>query len=181
MSLMQITIEVKGAAAATAKTRRDALRDSFRYLAGLWDKLYKMLRFKDSATARYDLTPRMGEPGSGRRYKGSYTARKANRRTNGAGVRAIGETKPFVWSGASRSKVQATQKIVARATSASRAYAENIFDVPTLNLTPKGGRIKLREEFQRVTERERANLEGLGLLRYERAIEDAAPRVWKFS
>jgi hypothetical protein len=172
-----VTITTEGPTASTASQRRDALREGFAAIARLWDKLYKMLRFSYGARARYGLAPRSGEPGSGRKFKGSYTEAKLKRKTNGAGVRAIGETRAFVWSGDSRAKVKSMHKIVAKAASSSRGYAENIFDVPTLNLTPKGGKIKLREEFQKVREDERANLEGLGARVYENQINKIPPKT----
>lgn len=181
MSLLVVTIETRGSAGATPKDRRDALRDAFAYIAGLWDKLFKMKRFLAGAQRRYNLTPRRGQPGSGRAFKGSYTEAKLKRRVNGDGVRAIGETKSFVWSGAVRSKVQGQRKIVAKAASHTRAYAENIFDVPTLNLTPKGGRIKLREEFQRVIEEERRLLEGLGAQHYENNLRRSPPKFKRYA
>lgn len=175
MSILQITIKVDGAAAATPKVRRDALRDGFQLIAELWDRDFKMLRFTDAGAKRYHFAPRAGEPGSGRKFAGSYTQAKLRRRKNGQGVQAIGETKPLVWSGDSRNKARAQQKIEARAGSSSRAYARNIFDIPTLNLTPKGGRIKPREEFQRVIESERRYLENRGILRYEVRLAQATP------
>jgi hypothetical protein len=176
-NLLKVSIRTEGPTAATAKDRRDALREAFAYLAGLWDKLFKMKRFGPGARNRYRLQPRAGDTGSGRKYKGSYTEAKALRRANGDGVRAVGETRPFVWSGATRSTVQSTHKIVAKAASAERGYAENIFDVPTLNLTPRKGTIKLREEFQRVTEEERKLLEGLGAQHYENNLRRVPPKT----
>lgn len=178
---LQVTIITAGATAATPAVRRDALREGYRVVASLWDKLFKMLRFLDSATRRYGLTPRMGEPGSGRQFKGSYSEAKLKKKKNGAGVQAIGETKPFVWSGDSRAKVQSMHKIEAIATSSSRGYAKNIFDVPTLNLTPKGGRIKQREEFQTVREDERKLLEGLGAQTYANLIDRTPAKKFTFA
>ena len=176
MAILSMTIEQRGAGAATAAARRNALRNAFAYIAGLWDKLFKMRRFQAGATARYSLAPRMGDRGSGRKFKGSYVEAKIRRRVNGDGKRASGENKPFVWSGDSRDRVRQQHKIVAKAASHTRAYAENIFDVPTFNLTPKGGRIKLREEFERVIEEERRLLEDLGAQHYENNLARTPPR-----
>jgi hypothetical protein len=181
MSILKVTIVRDGATNASAKVRRDALRDAYAYIGRMWDKLFKMKRFTDGATSRYHLKPRSGEPGSGRRYKGSYTEAKVKRKKNGDGRRAIGESKPFVWAGDSREKVRNTHKVVAAAASASRGYAENIFDVPTLNLTPKGGTIKPREEFQTVIEEERSLLEALGAGVYENKISQIPPSTKTFA
>jgi hypothetical protein len=177
MSLLVVTITTTGAAAATAKDRRDALRNAFAYIAGLWDKLFKMKRFEYGARRRYKLLPRSGEPGSGKAFRGSYTEAKLKRRKNGAGIQAIGETKAFVWSGDSRNKARQQRNIVAKAASHTRAYAENIFNIPTLNLRPEGGQIHLRDEFQIVIEEERKLLEGLGAMHYENNVNRAPPQT----
>lgn len=179
MGMLQITIETTGPAAASKKDRRDILRDSFGYLAGLWDKIYKMKRFGPGAKARYGFAARRGEAGSGRPYKGSYQESKVKGRKNGDGVKSIGEGKALVWSGNSRSQAEAQHKIVAKAASHTRGYAENVFLMPTLNLTPATGRIKLRKEFETVTEQERKSLEGLGALYYENKINAAGPRKFQ--
>lgn len=174
-----VSITVEGVHAATPKVRRDALREAYRIIASLWDKLFKMLRFKDSAMRRYNLLPRRGDPGSGVAFKGSYVEAKIKKKKNGDGVQACGESKPFVWSGSSRAKVESMHKIVAKATSSEKGYAENVFDVPTLNLRPKGGRINPREEFERVREDERAMLEGLGAQAYKNQIDRTPPKTFK--
>jgi hypothetical protein len=178
MSLLQVTITTDGVLAATPAMRRNALRNAFAYLAGLWDSLYKMKRFEAGATRRYGLQPRKGEHGSGRKWAGSYVQAKVKRRKNGDGVQAIGENKPFVWSGATRSQVRSERNIVAKAASSSRAYAENIFNVPTLNLRPKkGGKINLRQEFQTVREDERKLLEDLGAAHYQNSFRNIPPKI----
>jgi hypothetical protein len=106
MSLLQITITADGAVAASKSQRQTSLRKAFEYLAGLWDKLYKMRRFEAGATRRYGLAPRKGEHGSGRKFAGSYVQAKIKRRKNGDGVQAIGENKPFVWSGVPLARVR---------------------------------------------------------------------------
>jgi hypothetical protein len=166
MAYMTIAVTSQSTIAATPAARNRALRVAFTWIGDAWHKLYKMLKFTNAATNKYGLHPRMGEPGSGRPFKGSYTQAKLKRRRNGQGVQAIGETKPFVWSGKSRSDAKASRKVVA---TAARGFgkADCIINAPTLNLTPKGGRIKQREEFERVTDEERRHLEGEGILIYE--------------
>lgn len=165
-----ITIKRRGVAAVGAKERRDALRKSMQFIGERHHERYKMLKFLDSATARYNLIPRAGEPGSGRRFRGSYTHRKLQRRVNGQGVRAIGETKPFVWGGGSREQARASRKVRATAASASRGKSEVIVTAQNLNFTPKGGRIKPREEFERIAESERKSQEAEGAKHYSQRL-----------
>lgn len=170
-SRASVVLNEQGSVAATPKVRRDALRAGLEVVARLWHERYKMLKFSNAASRRYNLKPRMGEPGSGRKFKGSYTEAKLKRKANGQGVRAIGETKPFVWSGNSRERARSANKVNAKAASASRGYAESIVDVPTLNLRPKNGRIRLREEFEQVIEEERRALEIEGIKVYQAEVE----------
>ena len=55
-----------------------------------WHKRMLPRHFGNAASARYGYTPRKGERGSGRSFKGSYTARK---------LREKGHTRPLDWSG----------------------------------------------------------------------------------
>ena len=169
--ILQCTIVEEGVLLARPKDQRDALRAAMQAVGDTWDYRYKMLKFRDLAVRRYGLAPRRGEPGSGRAFKGSYAEAKLKRRANGQNVRSIGESKPFVWSGNSRERAQHNARVKATAASSTRGECQNIIDVPTLNLTPEGGRINLREEFERVTDDERAACEAEGLHRFQLELE----------
>lgn len=175
MAYLTIDVTAQNSIVAPPAQRNAALRKAFSFIGESWHNRFKMEKFKDSATRKYGLSPRSGEPGSGRAFKGSYTQRKLRRGSNGQ-TNAIGETKPFVWSGLSRNNARASRKVVAKAV---RGYgsADCIINAPTLNLRPKGGRINLREEFERVTEEERRTLEKDGLFIYgaelARAVKSA--------
>jgi hypothetical protein len=161
-----MTIRIDAPLIATPSMRNKALRVAFKWIGDYWHKHYKMLKFLNSATNKYGLQPRMGEQGSGRKFQGSYTQAKLKKRRNGQGVQAIGETKPFVWSGKSRSDAKASTKVSVAAT---RGFgkADCIVNAPTLNFRPKGGRVDLRGEFERVTDEERRYLEREGIVIYE--------------
>lgn len=165
-----ITIKRKGVAAVGKKEQRNALRSSMGHIGERHHALYKMLKFLDSAVSRYGLTPRSGEPGSRHKFKGSYTEAKLKRKVNGLGSRAIGETKPFVWSGGTRQSARASRKVINKAQSAARGSCDVIVVAPLLNLTPKGGRIKPREEFERIAEVERKSQEAEGLRFYREKL-----------
>lgn len=174
-----VTITRKGHEASGRKEQRDALRDSLEFIGQRHHRLYKMQKFKDSATSRYQLKPRGGEPGSGQQFKGSYTEAKLKRKINGQGVRAIGETKPFVWGGGTRQSAQASNKVEAKARSADRGSCHVVIVAPALNFTPKGGRIKPREEFERIAETERKSQEVEGLKRYDRTLARTRTKTTK--
>lgn len=172
-----ITIIRAGYESVGRKERGDALRDSMRFIGVRHHRIYKMRKFTDAATRLYDLTPRAGEPGSGRPYKGSYTEAKVKRGVNGQKVRAIGESKPFVWGGTSRSAAQASQKVEATATS-TRGSSSVIIRTPSFNRGGTKSRINVNEEFRRIAESERKSQETEGLKRYDRNLQ-RAPRKTK--
>lgn len=169
MAFFAIDITSQSTFAATPAERNRALRLAFQRIGEAWHFRFKMKKFTNSASREYGLSPRKGEPGSGRGFRGSYTEAKLKRRINGKGVRAIGETKPFVWGGKSRDDAKASTKVVARARGGFGS-ADCIINAPTLNLKPKGGRINLREEFERVTDKERRELEKYGIKVYMLAL-----------
>lgn len=169
-----ITIIREGYETVGRKERGDAMRASMRFIGDRHHQRYKPLKFKDSATKRYGLKPRGGEPGSGTKYQGSYTEAKARRGVNGQKRRAIGETKPFVWSGGSRASAAASRKVVAKATS-TRGSSEVVINVPIFNIGGSSKRINLNEEFRRVAETERKEQETAGAKKYDRELS-RAPR-----
>jgi len=98
-----------------------------------WWKLFLPIHFTRRAMQRYGYRPRVGDPGSGRPFKGSYAEAKVKRRENGQGVRAIGENKPFVWSGNSRAQALSQPNINAVREN-YRSYRADVFiNAPTLN------------------------------------------------
>lgn len=119
-------------------------------------------KFRKSAIERYKLAPR------GYRYTKAKLAR-AWAGKKGLSARAIGNPAPFVWSGRTRQRVLANKKVVARAPSAERAYCDVILDAPVLNFKG-GGTIDLREEMQRVTDEELAQLQAVAVEKYDRVI-----------
>lgn len=161
--LSKIKVSREGFEAATKTQLRDVLRESLRPVGDLWHREFKPIKFTDAATKRYNLVPRAGEPGSNRKWKGSYTYRKAARATSGGsfGSRAIGETKPFVWSGRTRALALGNSKVEVAALSHGEGRCDVIINAPQLNISPKGGRINMREEMERVALVEEKQLSSL--------------------
>ena len=166
MAFFQVDVQQQNTIAASPADRNRAMKTAFERIGQAWHHKYKMLKFTDGAARRYGLTPRKGEPGSGRAFRGSYTEAKLKRHRNGRGAQAIGETKPFVWEGRSRNDAKASTKVIARA---KRGFgsADCIINAPALNLKPKSGRINVREEFERVTAEEVRDLEKYGIQIYQ--------------
>lgn len=140
---MGVEVKVRvggGPSSATDSQRRDALRAAMRTVGLMWHREYKPLKFRNSATRRYDLKPRMGERGSPAPFRGSYTQKK---------LKKFGHTRPFEWSGKSRQSAMASNRVIAKATSSKQGRCEAIVVAPKFNRSV-GQRINLREEFERV-------------------------------
>jgi hypothetical protein len=167
---LKIIVTRRGVEALTTRQQRDCLRESMRVIAEGWHDNYKLLKFAKSAMRRYNLTPRSGDPGSGRAFRGSYQWAKLKRRKNGDGAQAIGEVKPFVWSGRSRTLAMASRKVVATAKSSTRARSEAVINAPALNFKNPKSKVNAREEMERVIPAETAVLEGDGAREYSNQI-----------
>ncbi|MEN1680782.1 MAG: hypothetical protein AAGJ46_14430 [Planctomycetota bacterium] len=177
--IYQITIEREGHQAAPASQKRVALKRSFAFIAALHHRLYKMLKFRRSALRRYGLKPRSGEPGSGRRWEGSYAQAKVEGRRLFAfsdEPLPIGENKPFVWAGRTRSAVAAGRRTEAAATSAGRGHGTAVLNARQLNRAGRSKRIDLIDEMKRVTEEERAAQEVAGMKHYEKSLQSMSAR-----
>lgn len=98
-----------------------------------WVKSFLPIHFTKRGVRLYGMIPRRGNPGSGRRYKGSYAEAKVKRKEDSKGVKAIGENKPLVWSGRSRSQALQGNTIRTFAPSFRSFRAEITIPANTLN------------------------------------------------
>lgn len=171
--IYQVTIVEEGFAAATPADLARLLRGSFLLIGRLHHRLFKMLKFRKLATRRYGLTPRRGEPGSGRSFEGSYAQAKVEGRRLyyfSDEPLPIGENKPFVWSGRTRAAVAASRGVRAKASQSGKASAEVVLGARQLNRAGKQKRIDLNEEMRRVTPQENQHMEEQGGRRFERDL-----------
>lgn len=122
-----------------------------------WWQHYLPIHFTRRALKRYNYAPRQGDPGGGRPFKGSYSEAKIKRRKNGDGVQAIGENKPFVWSGRSREQATGTPNITATAKD-YQTYTCHVA-VPANTLNFLRGRINADKEIRATTPEEERQLE----------------------
>lgn len=137
----------------------------------LYKSRFLMLKFTHGALKRYGLQPRRGQSGSGRKFTGSYVQAKVKRRENGDGVRAIGENKPFVWSGETRNRVRSQSRVEAKASSSERGYFEVIAQARQLNRAGTSKRINLVEEFERTAQVENLECEKAEAKAYDKHIQ----------
>lgn len=155
--MITITITKSGVAGISKQTLRHVGRVAIRAAAILWWEKFLPIHFTKRAIRRYGYTPRKGEPGSGRKFRGSYAESKIKQRSNGDGVKAIGENKPLVWSGRSRTQATQSQNIKAVASSFSNYRADVIIPANTLNFLR--GRINADTELRATTSAEEKEIE----------------------
>lgn len=127
------------------KEWNEILRDGWFSIGRMWHRLYVPRHFTKAGAREYRYTPRKGESGSGRRFKGSYVARK---------IKRWGHALPLVWTGESR----ALAKYAVFRANKKRVKVQ-MPGLRKLNFRPRGGRINMVAEMQTVSDYERRKLE----------------------
>lgn len=154
-----------------ASVQQQALRAAVTAGGNFYRSRFLMLRFTRAGIRRYGLKPRRGEAGSGRAFAGSYAQGKVKRRENGQGVRAIGENKPFVWSGESRASAKSGSKVKGVANSSRQGRFEITSPTPNFNRQGAAARINLNDEFSRVAPIEVEACERVEAAAYDKHIQ----------
>lgn len=131
--MINITMIREGVAAFGKQQMRNIGRKAIAAAGLLWWRAYLPIHFTKRALRRYSYHPRQGDPGSGHPFRGSYAESKIKRRKNGQNVQAIGENKPFVWSGRSREQATSAPNVEAKAKNYSTFDAHVKINAPTLN------------------------------------------------
>lgn len=139
-----------------AQAQKDALRDGTRAAGHHFKQEMLPVRFTKRAIKLLGYSPRSGDPGSGRAFRGSYQWKKLKRFKNGQGIRAAGEVKPFVWSGETRGNAKSRSRVKAIANSATKGRFEVIAPVQRINHHPK-----YLEEFKRIAASEEKRLSNI--------------------
>jgi hypothetical protein len=100
-----------------------------------WWKNFLPIHFTKKAAKRYNYAERQGEFGM---WKGSYSWMKLHKKEI-AGVAAIGEVKPMVWSGRSRESATSTQKITTKAPNYATYEGRAVINARALAFIAKKG------------------------------------------
>ncbi|MEN0109099.1 MAG: hypothetical protein AAF805_00100 [Planctomycetota bacterium] len=109
-----------------------------------WIRAFLPIHFLKRAYARYGYTPRQGDPGSGRRFAGSYQGNKLLR---------FGRTLPLVYTGRGRAEA-----LSSRRATATRRRASAIVPARVYNLRNPASRVDMRKELTTVAAVEQAQL-----------------------
>lgn len=143
--MMTCLIQYKGAIPSElAKRELNAiLRAGYHQLGVYWVANFRAKHFTNAGATEYGYTPRKGERGSGRAWKGSYTARK---------LKKFGHTRPLEWSGRSKERTRAARVQAYSANKKSRV--EIRMNATALNFKAKGSTINMRDEMTRLSKQE---------------------------
>jgi hypothetical protein len=125
-----------------------------------WIVSFLPVHFTNRATRRYGYTPRQGEPGSGRRFAGSYTHRK---------LLKYHHTRPLENTGTGKAQAMANR----RATS-TRDSARAIVPARVFNFRNPNSRVDMRRELTTVLDSEQQNLEGLAQKKTDAEVRRAS-------
>lgn len=168
---LQIRITTLPVERGDKKVLRDALREGMRTVAMKWHSLFKQLKFSNAAETRYDLEPRAGDPGSMRRWKGSYQSRK---------LKKYGHTRPFELTGTSRTLAMGSRKVDVAAQNYQSGRSAAIVIAPQFNQSRVGpAKVPLRLEFEKVLPEETKRLNALGVKSYDLSLARARRRRTK--
>lgn len=119
------------------------LKEGYRLIGIYWQKHLLPKHFTHAGAREYGYTPRKGEAGSGRKFRGSYTFKKLQRQ---------GHTKPLVYTGASEQAAKG-----GRVTSTSKGVRVTV-PARALNFKPPRSNINMRQEVTRISDAEAETL-----------------------
>ena len=120
-------------------------KEAFIEAGKLWHRHYRPKHFTLKGAREYGYAPRSGERGSGRGFKGSYTARK---------LKKFGHTRPLVYTGES---AQLARILDVRGTSKG---SRTIIHARGFNRRNPKSEINMRDEMTRISDREAQQLTG---------------------
>lgn len=162
---VKASITIDGVAALKPEQVRAAGRAALRKVGRKWIDTMLPIHFTNVAFSRYGYTKR--DPG--------YRFRKRTRGNNGQST-AIGEDKPLVWSGQSRTSAKQARFQLENGTAGTVAGSV-IINAPALNLRYAGSTIDMRDEVTRVTQAEVEELASLFVTEFERELNLAGKRA----
>lgn len=178
--MASVKYEADGFAAASRGDLRNVQRDVWATTGYYWHDNYKAVKFTRRGYRLYNYTPRKGDPGGGRSFKGSYQEAKLLKKplfsvAGGDGFESnaplpIGEVKPNVWSGRSRASAMANRKVHATAKSSGSGKVDITINAPALNLHLPSSKVRPREEVTAIIDPEIRQMEKVGVGRFDKKL-----------
>lgn len=110
-----------------------------------WFQRYLLLHFTQRGATRYGYTPRAGQPGSGKAWRGSYTYRK---------LKKFHHTRPLENTGQGKAQAVGNRKATSTRNSAKAIMPARVF-----NFRNPASKVDMRKELTTVLDSEQTILE----------------------
>ena len=142
--VMKVTMKWSGPTPRIAKRRMNhIIKAANRDMGIFWWRMMRAKHFTHAGAREYGYTPRKGERGSGRAFRGSYTAQK---------LRAFGHTKPLVFTGTS-------EKLAGiRDVRATFKKTRVVIHARALNFRSAGSQVDMRAEMTAISVKDASRL-----------------------
>lgn len=164
--LFRATIRYEGAIPSnlSRRTFNKFCAEGYRILGIYWHQHFRQKHFTHAAIREYGYTPRKGEAGSGRKFRGSYTWRK---------LKKFGHTKPLTFTGESERLTRI------RDVRANGKGCRVIIRANKFNFRAKGSHVNMRWEMTRISRKEGETLTKLFQNFMTRRLGQLPKTTWK--
>lgn len=144
LMVMNLKMKWRGPTPRITKKRfNELIKAANRDMGIYWWRMMRPKHFTHAGAREYGYTPRKGERGGGRPFRGSYTAKK---------LRAFGHTKPLVFTGTS-------QKLAGiRDVRATFKKTRVVIHARALNFRSAGSQVDMRAEMTAISAKEATTL-----------------------
>ena len=164
--MIRQTYTQTGIGALTRTQINTEAREAIRETGEEWFEEYLPKHFGRNARSLYRYAPRSGDRGSGRRFRGSYQARK---------LRQFGHTRPLEFRGDTKRRQLRSKNI--KATATSRRARATIFLLQAWNRRNPHSNINMLDEVRTVIPSEERELGEFNAERLDDRLEAAGRRV----
>jgi len=169
----KIKLELDGFAAARPSDLKAVQKSTWKFLGKFWHRTYKAIKFTKRGSTKYGFAPRSGMPGSGKAFRGSYSEAKLLRkpffRNSDSGL-PIGEVKPNVWSGRSRSEAMSNQIVHATARKSGQGRVDIIISGNKLNIHNPASKTRPKHDVTSIVSSELREMERVGAKRFAKEL-----------
>lgn len=139
--MLLVHFKINGVAKIGKRQINDIVRDALAELGHYWVDNMLPKHFSKAGARDYEYTPRKGEPGSERAFKGSYTARKLRQKKH---------TLPLVWSGEARTEIMQGARVNATV-AGDRATVRIALNSRKLNWRHPNSKVRMNDEIKKVS------------------------------
>lgn len=139
-----VDFKISGLGAIGKREVNDIVRIAMRQLGEFWVEYMLPKHFSKAGAREYGYTPRKGEPGSGKAFKGSYTYRK---------LKKFDHALPLVYTGEARKEIMQGARVTATV-AGDRATTRIALNSRKLNWRHPASKVRMNEEIKAVSAKE---------------------------